>query len=84
MTAAILQFQPFQQPIQQQQQTNDQSDYIELPLTKEYHHIMIEMLNKEHPFKAIRLAMEFNRENGFSLIPELEIEKWKRVLKNQK
>lgn len=79
MTAAILQFQPIQQ-----QQQKDQSDYTNFTMTREYHHIMVGMLNKEHPFKAIRLATEFNKENGFELIDISNIKRWKMKLQKMK
>jgi hypothetical protein len=83
MTAAILQFQPIQPMHTSHTQANDQSDYMSLPMTKEYHTIILDMLNKENPFKAIRLATEFNRENGFELISYAQIKLWKREIGNQ-
>jgi hypothetical protein len=52
-------------------------------MTKEYHQIMIDLLNTEHPFRAVRLATEFNIANGFELIDAGIIRKWKRELLNQ-
>jgi hypothetical protein len=96
MTAAVLQFNQHTKPLKQHNQShtskqsqsqsasnNNQSDYIDTPLTKEYHQIMIDLLNTEHPFRAVRLALSFNEANGFELIPVGMIRRWKRELKKQ-
>lgn len=89
MTAAILQFQPISTHTSNHThsqsalntQSNTQSDYIETTLTKEYHQILIDMLDKEHPFRAVRLATDFNQANGFELIPYAHIRKWKKQMR---
>ena len=86
MTAAILQFQPITHTVTNNNQSasSNQSDYIETTLTKEYHQILIGMLDKEHPFKAVRLATDFNQSNGFELIPYAHIRKWKKQMRKNK
>lgn len=45
---------------------------------KDYQQILIEMLSKEVPFKAIVLANCFNKNKGFDVVPQYLIRQWKK------
>ena len=80
MTATVLQFNQHIRQTNHQSASNSHSDYIDTPMTKEYHQIMIDLLNTEHPFRAVRIAEEINRVNGFELISVGVIREWKKGL----
>lgn len=40
--------------------------------------ILIEMLSKEVPFKAVVLAKRFNKNKGFDVVPQYMIRQWKK------